>query len=59
MPLGIDDPNSQVAISELVMSLYGGAHEGTVTRGTCKPTCMAFISANFTVKDSEKYVYNV
>ena len=57
MPLGIDDPNSQVAISELVMSLYGGAHEGTLTRGTCKPTCMAIISANFTVKDSEKYLY--
>ena len=55
MPLGIDDPNSQVAISDLVMSLYGGAHEGTVTRGTSKPTCMAIISNNFTVKDSEKY----
>ena len=24
MPLGIDDPNSQVAITDLVMSLYGG-----------------------------------
>jgi len=34
MPLGIDDPNSQVAISELVMSLYGVAHKGMVTRGT-------------------------
>lgn len=56
MPLGIDDPNSQIAISELVMSLFGGANEGTVTRGTYKPTSMAVISANFTVKDSEKYV---
>ena len=30
-----------------------------MTRGTSKPTCMAIISVNFTVKDSEKYVYGI
>ena len=56
MPLGIDDPKSQSTISELVMTLFGGANECTIGRGSYKPTCMAVISANFTVNDMEKYV---
>ena len=56
MPLGIDDPKSQAVISELVMALYGGSSEGTIQRGCSKPKSMAVISANFVVKDMEKYV---
>lgn len=56
LPLLIDDPRSQNAISGLVMSLYNGAHEGTISRGGNKPSCMAIITANFTVIESEKYV---
>ena len=54
LPLGIDDPKSKPIISELVMTLFGGASEGTILRGSYKPTSMAVISANFTVKDMEK-----
>ena len=56
MPLGIDDPKSKAIISELVMTLFGGANECTIGRGSYKPTSMAVISANFTVNDMEKYV---
>lgn len=49
-----DDPTSQNIISGLVMSLYNGAYEGTISRGGNKPTCMAIITANFTVIESEK-----
>ena len=57
MPLGIDDPKSKSSISDLVMTLYGGANEGTISRGSCNPTCKAIISANFVVNESEKYVF--
>ena len=30
-----------------------------MTRSTSKKTCMAIISANFTVKNGEKYVYGI
>ena len=56
LPLLIDDPRSQNAISGLVMSLYNGAYEGTISRGGNKPSCMAIITANFTVIESEKYI---
>lgn len=56
MPLGIDDPKSKSSISDLVMTLYGGANEGTILRGSYNPTCTAIILANFVVNESEKYV---
>jgi len=56
MPLGIDDRKSKSTISDLVMSLYGGSSEGTISRGSFNPTCTAVISANFVVTESEKYV---
>lgn len=54
MPLGIDDPKSKSMISDLVMSLYGGANEGCLSRGAHNPTSTAVISANFAVNESEK-----
>lgn len=56
LPLGLDDPKSKAVISDLCMSLYGGAFQGSLLRGGSKPTCMAVISANFIVSESEKYV---
>lgn len=54
LPLGIDDPRSQSAISELVMSLYGAAQEGTMSRGCQRANSLAIISSNFSVKTEEK-----
>ena len=54
LPLAIDDPYSVNAISELTIALFNGAKEGTIKRGTKTPTCMAMISANFTVFQQEK-----
>lgn len=54
LPLGIDDPRSQTAISDLVMTLYGAAQEGTMSRGNYKANSLAIISSNFFVKAEEK-----
>ena len=54
LPLGIDDPRSQAVISDLVMSLYSEAQEGTVSRGDHKANSLAIICSNFFVKPEEK-----
>ena len=56
LPLGIDDPRSKAVISDLVMTLYTKAQEGTMSRGDHKPTSMAVISSNFMVDTGKKYV---
>ena len=54
MPLGIDNPKSKSAISDLVISLLNGAKGGTMKRGEQEPKSMAVISANFTTLEKEK-----
>ena len=54
LPLGIDDPRSQAIISDLVMSLYSEAQEGTMSRGDQKANSLAIICSNFFVKPEEK-----
>jgi len=54
LPLGIDDPHSKAAISDLCMALFNSAQEGTISRGTNKPMSTAIVAANFTVNESEK-----
>ena len=54
LPLVIDDPRSQNTISDLVISLYNGAYEGTIGRGEERPSSMAIIGANFTTSDKEQ-----
>lgn len=54
LPLGIDDPKSKSAISDLVVSLFNGAKGATLKRGEQIPTSMAVISANFTTIAQEK-----
>jgi hypothetical protein len=54
LPLGIDDPRSRAAISDLTMALFNGAKGGTLKRGEIIPTCMAIISANFTTKEQQQ-----
>ena len=57
LPLLIDDPKTKQAISDLAITLFSGATEGTITRGQAKPSCMAVVTANFTVWEKEKLVY--
>ena len=54
LPLIIDDPRSKDSISDLVMSLYNGAYEGTLSRGHGRPSTMAIIGANFTTSEQEQ-----
>lgn len=54
LPLGIDDPRSKAAISDLTMALFNGAKGGTVKRGESLTKCMAVISANFTTREQEQ-----
>ena len=54
LPLLIDDPMSKQAISNLAVALYDGAFEGTISRGSAKPSCMAVVTANFTANENEK-----
>lgn len=54
LPLVIDDPRSQSAIGDLVLSLYNGAYEGTISRGMERPMAMALIGANFTTSEKEQ-----
>ena len=49
----IGNPRSKAIISDLVMTLYTGAKEGTISRGDLKPTSMAVISSNFMVNAGE------
>lgn len=58
LPLLIDDPSYKQAISNLAVALFDGAFEGTISRGSAKPSCMAMVTANFTVTENEKYVHN-
>ncbi len=54
LPLGVDDPKSKGAISDLVISLFNGAKAATMKRGEKVPISMAVISANFTTVEKEK-----
>ena len=53
LPLGIEYPQSQGIISDLVMSLYSETQEGTMYQ---KANSLAIICSNFFVKPEEKYV---
>ena len=57
LPLGIDDPKSKTAVSDLAISLFNGAKAATVKHGERVPTSLAVISANFTTIQQEKYAY--
>lgn len=54
LPLGIDDPRSRAAVSDLTMALFNGAKGGTLKHGDILPKCMAVISANFTTREQEQ-----
>lgn len=51
LPLAVDDPKSKTAISDLTVSLFNGAQEGTIVHGAKQPLSMAVISTNFTTTE--------
>ena len=57
LPLGVDDPKSKSTISDLTVSLFNGAQEGTVTHGAKQPLSMAVVCANFTTTEQERFVF--
>lgn len=59
LPLGIDDPKSKTAVSDLVVALFNGAKAATIKHGEKTPTSLAVISANFTTIHQEKYAINL
>ena len=56
LPLGVDDPKTNTAISDLTAALFNGAQETTLGRGNKLPISTAVIAANFTTTQEEKYV---
>ena len=53
-PTWVDDPKSKNAIGDLVVGLFNGAMEATVSRGAKVPKSMAVISANFIIEKKER-----
>ena len=61
LPLGVDDPKSKTTVSDLTVSLFNGAQEGTVSHGSKEPLSMAVVCANFTTLEQERLplkIYN-
>ena len=48
LPLLIVDP---IAISNLAVALNNGAFEGTISRGSAKPSCITVVTANMKIKN--------
>ena len=53
IPIGIDDPHSQVDIN---IYLYNGKRGGSVGKGETQPNCTAIIAANFSPCDQARFV---
>ena len=55
IPIGVDDPQSRSEISRLMIDLYQGFANSTVSRGARKPCTTCMISANFTTLEQQRY----
>ena len=56
IPIGVDDPQSKSEISRLMIDLYQGFMNSTISRGARKPCTTCMISANFTTLEQQRYV---
>lgn len=54
IPLGVDDPESRVAFSKVIMDLYNGAKKATLSKGEIKPTSTVVISSNITPLEQQR-----
>ena len=48
IPLGLDDPDTKGGFSKVIMDLFNGAKQGTISRGEIKPKSTVIISSNIT-----------
>ncbi len=46
IPLGVDDPEKKGNFSKVIIDLYNGAKQGTLSRGEIKPRSTVVISSN-------------
>ena len=54
IPIGIDDPQSNKSLGELIEDIYNGAKSTTVSHGNLQPTTSGIITANFNLADDLK-----
>lgn len=57
IPIAVDDPQSKSEISRLMIDLYQGFMNSTISRGSKKPSTTCMISANFTTLEQQRYIY--
>ena len=48
IPLGLDDPDTKGGFSKIIMDLFNGAKQGTISRGEVKPKSTVVIASNIT-----------
>ena len=54
IPIGIDDPQSNKSLGELIVEIYSGGKSTTVSHGVVQPTTSAMITANFNLAEESK-----
>ena len=54
VPLGVDDPESKNTFSKVIMGLYNGSKEGTLSKGEIKPTSTVVISSIITPLEKQR-----
>jgi hypothetical protein len=54
IPLGLDDPDTKGGFSKVIMDLFNGAKQGTISRGEIKPISTVVISSNITPIDQQR-----
>ena len=54
IPIGIDDPQSNKSLGELIVEIYSGGKSTTVSHGVVQPTTSAVITANFNLAEESK-----
>ena len=54
LPLGLDDPDTKVNFSSLIIDLFNGARRGTLMSGEMKPISSIVVSSNVMPFDDER-----
>ena len=54
IPLGLDDPDTKGGFSKIIMDLFNGAKQGTISRGEVKPKSTIVIASNITPTNQQR-----
>lgn len=54
IPLGLDDPDTKGGFSKVLIDLFNGAKQGTISRGEVKPKSTVVISSNITPTNQQR-----